>query len=107
MKRKLLTLIVTTFFIGMTASTCEDDDLKTKGRDAGTAFCDCAKSHDKDYCLDKLKDKYLVSQYTSTVFINSFNDTNSCNAVLELIKTSTKATSNGKEVIEHSLIIKK
>jgi hypothetical protein len=105
MKQKFLTLIVIAFFTGMTA--CEEDDLKTMGRDAGTAFCDCIKSHDKDYCLGELKNKYLFSRYTSSVFINSFNDTNTCGAELELIKTSTKATSNGKEIIEHSLIIKK
>jgi hypothetical protein len=106
MKRKFLTLIVIAFFIGMTASTCEDD-LKTMGREASADFCNCYKSHSKDYCLEELKDDYSFSQYTSSVFINAFNDTNTCGAILELIKTSTKATSNGKEIIEQLLIIKK
>jgi hypothetical protein len=97
MKRKILTLIALTFIMGITSTCDEEEIIANKGRDAGKAFCDCVKDHSKDYCLDKLKDKYLYSDYTSSKFISEFNDTNPCGAELELIKTSSKAIPDSKE----------
>jgi hypothetical protein len=90
--------------MGITSLACEEENLSNMGQDAGRAFCNCIKNHDKDYCLDELKDDYTKIQYTSSAFISEFNDTNPCGAELELIYT--KSVSEGKESIENSLIIK-
>lgn len=90
--------------MSITSSTCEDDNPANEGREAGQAFCNCVKSHDKDYCLDKLKDNYSYQQYTSSEFINEFNDTNPCHA--ELTRVYLKSIDDGTDIIEYSLIIK-
>jgi hypothetical protein len=99
MKRIFLNLIALTCILGM-ASTCDDDDesLADKGREAGVEFCNCYKNNSKDYCLNQLTKKYTKSDYTSSVFIKEFNDTNSCSAELTVI-TYTKTTSSSKENI--------
>jgi hypothetical protein len=105
MKKKILNLIIIAFVTGVTSSTCEDTDkdLSTMGKEAGKAFCDCVKKHDKDYCLEELKDDYTKSQYTSSAFISEFNDTNPCGAELEVIYL--KDASGSPAPVENILIV--
>ncbi|MDR2146297.1 MAG: hypothetical protein LBE91_07560 [Tannerella sp.] len=85
--------------------SCEtlEESNKSDAREAAEDFCDCMDYHDEDYCLEELKDNYSKTTYTSSAFIDEFNDTNTCNAVLELI-TYSKAVSGEGEIGDDVLI---
>jgi hypothetical protein len=57
-------------------------DTEDQGREAAAEFCKCAKTKTENKCLDELKSKYSHSTYTSTVFIDSFNEAQTCGVKL-------------------------
>ena len=87
MIKKMKKQIAPFFLIGLIIvfSECsEQEDFADKGREAATEFCECYKKNTKENCLDNLKDKYEKRQYMSEEFIDSFNETNSCDVEMHV-----------------------
>jgi hypothetical protein len=77
----MLSVILVTFACG--------DDYDDKGREAAAAFCDCFKTKSLKTCEEELKSNYLQSIYTHQDFIDAFNNAQSCDAKLTLIKSTS------------------
>jgi hypothetical protein len=65
------------------------DDYDDDGREAAADFCDCVKAKSIEACGEELKSKYLESVYTNKKFIEAFNNAQSCNVTMTLIKTTS------------------
>jgi hypothetical protein len=67
--------------------TPSDSDIANMGKKAATEFCDCYKKKSKDECFEQLKDNYKYEYYSSTSFMDAFNDSQTCDVELVWIST--------------------
>lgn len=75
--------------------SCEDDEKNAdSGRKAAIEFCECLDNdNSKDYCEDALTDKYSKAEYTSSEFIEAFNEEGkSCGVSITKIYTKNQAS---------------
>jgi hypothetical protein len=65
-------------------SECDTEGTEDDGKLASKEFCDCYKKNTEDECFEQLKDDY--SNYESDVFIEAFNDANTCGFELKKVQ---------------------
>jgi hypothetical protein len=87
--------IMVLFAVGINiCNSCDDKSDKEDGEEAAAAFCQCFKTKSRDACLKELEKNYSKATYTSDAFIEAFNNAQTCNTELELIRTTASSPDN-------------
>ncbi|MDR3340669.1 MAG: hypothetical protein LBT25_11385 [Candidatus Symbiothrix sp.] len=79
--------------------TPSDSEIADMGRKAAVEFCDCYKKESKDECLEQLKDNYKYEYYSSTFFMDAFNESETCG--VELIWQTTYNDFNRRIIVKN------
>jgi hypothetical protein len=73
MKRIYVFVVATLMSVAFIS--CADESNSEKGEKAAAEFCSCLdEGSTGDECLDALKSKYTKAEYTSSDFIDAFNE---------------------------------
>ncbi|MDR2232376.1 MAG: hypothetical protein LBE56_04535 [Tannerella sp.] len=85
-------------FVWLPSCEVVEEDNRSQARKAAVKFCDCMDDHDMDYCIDELEDDYSYVTYTSDAFLDEFNDVNTCDTELSLIRISKSINEDERKV---------
>jgi hypothetical protein len=78
-------LLAGIFVIFTTCDEVDEEQYADEGKQAAKEFCECYKKKSKETCFEQLKSDY--DHYTTSAFIDAFNEAVACDVKLEWVAT--------------------